>query len=187
MSDAGQAGGRRGRFLYAAGGAALGAVAGTGAALGGMLLRRRKQDDAPPLGDTTGRGLPEAPPSPQATRKGFETEDMSGGLMGLLTIGLGVSIGIAIWLMVMMLHGFQARRDTAPPLTAQQQADLLPPLPRLQPAPWHDLADQERRQLDRLDRYGWTGPGHDRARIPIGIAMGRTVGRSLDATPDAAP
>ena len=187
MSDAGQAGGRRGRFLYAAGGAALGAVAGTGAALGGMLLRRRKQDDAPPLGDTTGRGLPEAPPSPQATRKGFETEDMSGGLMGLLTIGLGVSIGIAIWLMVMMLHGFQARRDTAPPLTAQQQADLLPPLPRLQPAPWHDLADQERRQRDRLDRYGWTGPGHDRARIPIGIAMGRTVDRSLDAAPDAAP
>ncbi len=187
MSDAGQAGGRRGRLLYAAGGAALGAVAGTGAALGGMFVRRRKEENAPPLGDTTGRGLPETPPSPQAARKGFETEDMSGALMGLLTIGLGTSIGIAIWLMVMMLHGFQDRRDTAPPLTAQQQLDLLPPLPRLQPAPWHDLSDQEHRQLGRLDRYGWTGPRHDRARIPIGIAMGRSVGQSLDAAPDAAP
>ena len=187
MSDAEQAAGRRGRLLYAAGGAALGAVAGTGAALGGMVVRRRKQEATPPGDNTTGRGLPEAPPSPQATRKGFETEDMSGGLMGLLTVGLGVSIGIAIWLMVMMLHGFQARRDMAPPLTTQQQADLPPPPPRLQPAPWHDLADQERRQQALLDRYGWTGPRHDRARIPIGIAMGRTVGQSLDAAPDRGP
>lgn len=187
MPDAERAPERRGRFLFAAGGAALGALAGTGASLGGMFARRRKRDDAAPPGDTSGRGLPEAPPSPQATRRGFETEDMSGGLMGLLTVGLGVSIGISIWLMVVMLHDFQARRDTAPPLTAQQRADLLPPLPRLQPAPWHDLSDQEHRQLDRLDRYGWTGPRHDRARIPIGIAMGRTVGQSLDPAPDAAP
>ena len=186
MPDAERAPARRGRLLYAAGGAALGAVAGTGAALGGLFAFRRKQD-ALLHGPATGRGVPGTPPSPQARRKGFETEDMSGGLMGLLTIGLGASIAIAIWLMVMMLHGFQNRREAAPPLTAQQQADLLPPLPRLQPAPAHDLADQEHRQLERLDRYGWTGPRHERARIPIGIAMSRTVGQSLDPVPETAP
>ncbi len=187
MAEAEQAPGRRGRFLYAAGGAALGAVAGTGAALGGAFAWRRKQDKQPALDDTSGRGVPETPPSPQAARKGFETEDMSGGLMGLLTVGLGVAIALSIWLMVMMLQGFQARREAAPPLTGQQRTSPLPPLPRLQPAPWHDLADVQHGELDRLDRYGWVDPQHRRARIPIGIAMGRTVGQSLDQPPDGGP
>ncbi len=183
MADAEQAPGRRGRLLYAAGGAALGAVAGTGAALGGVFASRRRRNDDLPLDDTSGRGEPGAPPSPQAARKGFEVEDMSGTLMGLLTVGLGVAIAVSIWLMVLMLQGFQASREAAPPLTAQQQASPLPPLPRLQSAPWNDLADLKRSEFGRLDRYGWVDRQHSRARIPIGVAMGRTVGRSLDAAP----
>ncbi len=186
MADAEQSPERRGRFRYAAGGAALGAVAGTGAALGGVFAWHRKQDREPPL-DASGRGEPGTPPSPQAARQGFETEDMSGALMGVLAVGLGVAIAVAIWLMVMMLHGFQASREAAPPLTAQQQADPPPPLPRLQPAPWHDLADVQRSELERLDRYGWVDPQHSRARIPIGVAMQRIVGQSLDPAPGAAP
>ena len=85
--------------------------------------------------------------------------------------------------MVVMLHGFQARREAAPPLTGQQQTSLLPPVPRLQPAPWHDLSDVQHSELDRLDRYGWVDPQHRRARIPIGVAMSRSVGQSLDSAP----
>lgn len=161
-----------------------GALAGAGAlALGIAAKRRHQPSGANPFDEATGRGIPQTPPSRQAKSKGFETEDMSAATMGMLTIGLGLAIAVAIWLMVLMLQSFHARRDEAPSFTAQQQAPITPPLPHLQAAPYSDIAALRRHELGRLAAYAWVDPQHRRARIPIDVAIGRTVGQSLDAAP----
>lgn len=161
-----------------------GALAGAGAFAFGLAAKRRHQPSGDnPFDEETGRGLPAVPPSPQARRKGFETEDMSGALMGSLTVGLGAAIAIAIVLMVLMLHSFQARRADAPAMTAEQRALIVPPLPHLQAHPLQDLAAVRGGEAARLAGYGWADAQHTRARIPIGAAMERTVGQSLDNAP----
>lgn len=161
-----------------------GAIGGVSALVMGKAARRRLQatgDD--PFGEETGRGEPATPPSGQAVEKGFETEDMSAATMGMLTVGLGVAIAVAIWLMVIMLQGFRADRREAPPLTAQQTAPLEPPLPHLQNNPPGDIAALRQRENVLLNHYGWVDATHQRARIPIGVAMSRTIGQTLDSAP----
>jgi len=160
-----------------------GAVVGAGAGVMGAAAWRRKQPTDQLFGEETGRGLPATPPSPQAARKGFETEDMSAALMGALTVGLGITIGGSIWLMVLMLHSFQAARQDAPPLTTQQQATIAIPLPHLQANPYLEIDNFRHGENNRLGRYGWIDPQHLRARVPLGVAISRTVGQSLDSAP----
>lgn len=161
-----------------------GAIGGVSALVMGKAARRRllaTGDD--PFGEETGRGDPATPPTPQAVTKGFETEDMSAATMGMLTVGLGVAIAVAIWLMVIMLHSFRAERNEAPRLTAQQTAPLEPPSPRVQNNPLGDIAALRHHEFVLLNTYGWVDAKHQRARIPIGIAVSRTVGQSLDSAP----
>lgn len=161
-----------------------GALAGVSALFMGQAARKRAlESGVDPFGEETGRGEPSDPPAPQAVAKGFETEDMSAATMGLLSAGLAIAIAVSIWLMVLMLHSFQADREQAPPLTAQQQAPIATPLPHLQDHPLRDIAALRRTEADRLDHYAWADPQHTRARIPIGEAMQRTIGQSLDAAP----
>lgn len=164
--------------------AVAGAVAGVSALFMGQAARKRLQaGGADPFNEETGRGEPSVPPSPQAVRRGFETEDMSAVTMGLLAAGLAIAIAVAVWLMVLMLHGFRADREQAPPLTAEQQAPIVTPLPHLQDHPLRDIAALRRTEADRLNHYAWADPQHTRARIPIGEAMQRTIGQSLDGVP----
>ena len=161
-----------------------GAVAGVSALFMGQAARKRAlESGADPFGEETGRGKPSDPPAPQAVAKGFEIEDMSAAAMGLLSAGLAIAIAVSIWLMVLMLHSFQADREQAPALTAEQQAPIATPLPHLQAHPVRDLATLRQAQSDRLSHYGWADPQHARARIPIGEAMQRTIGQSLDNAP----
>lgn len=160
-----------------------GALAGAGAAVIGSAAWRRRQVGTDPFSEETGRGTPAVPAAPQAVRKGFEVEDMSAALMGTLTVGLGVAIAVSIWLMVLMMHSFQASRREAPALTAQQRATIATPLPHLQSDAVHELANFQHGEDERLFHYGWADPQHRRARVPIGIAVGRTVGQSLDGAP----
>lgn len=161
-----------------------GAIGGVSALVMGKAARRRLQATGnDPFNEETGRGEPATPPAPETLAKGFETEDMSAATMGMLTVGLGVAIAVAIWLMVMMLQSFKADRAEAPPLTAQQTASLEPPSPRLQNNPLGDIAALRLHELMLLNNYGWVDANHQRARIPIGIAIGRTVGQTLDSAP----
>ena len=161
-----------------------GAVAGVSALFMGQVARKRMlESGADPFGEETGRGQPSAPPAPQAVAKGFETEDMSAATMGLLSLGLAIAIAVAIWLVVLMLHGFRADREQVPALTAEQQTPIATPLPHLQDHPLRDIAALRRTESDRLNHYAWADPQHTRARIPIGEAMQRTIGQSLDGVP----
>ena len=161
-----------------------GAIGGASALVMGKAARRRLQatgDD--PFGEETGRGEPSTPPAPQTLKQGLETEDMSAATMGRLTAILGISVVVVTWLMVIMLQRFEAVRREAPPLTAQQTATLEPPSPRLQADPVGDIAALRHHEFVLLNNYGWVDANHQRARIPIGIAIGRTVGQTLDSAP----
>ena len=73
-----------------------------------------------------------------------------------------------------------------PPLTQQQRAAIVPPSPRLQDHPLHDIAMLRQRESDLLERYGWTDADHRTARIPIARAEALVTGRSLDPAPGPA-
>ena len=170
---------RRIRLLLALSGGLVGA----GGAWLGQAMRRRRNPGGLTVDQASGRGMPETPPSPQAVRRGFETEDMSASLMATLSIGLGLAIAVSVWLMVVMLHGFRTGRGHEQALTAAQTRQVATPLPHLQAAPLSELATLQTRQRDRLAGYGWADPGHERGRLPIGVAIRRTVGQSLDSAP----
>ena len=86
--------------------------------------------------DETGRGKPGTPPSGQAREAGHETEDMSGGLMARLFIGLGVVVVVLVFGMIGMLHLFEGlQQSDRPAFTTQQTTRIVPPAPNLQADP----------------------------------------------------
>ena len=131
-----------------------------------------------------GRGKPGIPASRGARAEGHETEDMSGGLMGRLVIGLGVVMAS----LIAVVFGFRAlvqRADDAarPPLTAEQVTRVVPPAPNLQSDPVGDLARLRESEDRLLNNYAWIDPEHTRGRIPIDRAMALIVGHPVDTAP----
>lgn len=131
-----------------------------------------------------GRGEPGVPASPRARAAGHETQDMSGGLMGRLMIGLAVMLALVIGGLI-GLRSLVQRLDNAaaPPLTAEQTTRVVPPLPNLQNDPVGDLARLRQAEDRLLNNYAWIDPGHTRGRIPIERAMALIVGHPLDTAP----
>ncbi len=182
--------------LFTATGAALGRraprpqVAGDGVAGAGVTREGVTGADPAEVGDgagVTGRGRSSHPPSREARREGFEPKDISarGAAMvigGWLCLVLLVVFGLAT------LRGLYVRQDRAgaPLVTAQTGAPVVPPGPRLQADPPHDLASLRDYEAQVLDNYA-TLPGDPaHARIPLTRAMERVIGRSLDPSPSAA-
>ncbi len=57
----------------------------------------------------------------------------------------------------------------------------LPPTPRLQIEPSADLAEYQRRELQRLNNYGWADRASGKVHIPIDRAMDAVVRTGLPA------
>ena len=165
------------RFLTLA---AAGVLATAGVALG-------RRVPAGAGSGVTGRGRPSHEPSRTARRAGFEPKDIS---------ARGAATVIASWLCLVLLviaglaamRGLYARRDraAAPPVTAQTGAPVVPPGPRLQADPPHDLASLRSYEAQVLGSYAAIPGDPAHARIPITDAMQRMIGRSLDPPPNAA-
>jgi hypothetical protein len=159
-----------------------------GTLLGTSMLVFRRKTAPGAYGEETGRGLPSTPPSRRALSLGFETHDMNPKVMLLVLGVLLASAGIGVALMFGLLTIFHSNREAnAPRLTAEQQAHVEPPSPRLQTHPFQDLYARQSYEEGLLNAYLWLDPGHTRARIPIDRAMSLAVGGSLDADPSAAP
>ncbi len=134
--------------------------------------------------DATGRGRPSTPPSSRALAFGFEPLDLGGRNLALYIVGLGIVVTAVIGVMFLMLGLFHAEnRASAPPLTPQQTAKVVPPEPRLQANPVADIGRQIAHEEQLIHAYGWANTAHTRARIPIGRAMTLIVGHKLDAPP----
>ncbi len=155
----------------------------------GMLLGRRTPAAAragagarlEEGGGETGRGRPSHVPSRRARQAGFEPKDISARgasmvILGWLCLVLVVVAGLAT------LRGIYARTDRvdAPPVTAQTGAAVVPPGPRLQADPPHDLASLRAYEGQVLGSYAALPDDPAHARIPITEAMRRVIGRSLD-------
>ncbi len=162
-------------------------LATAAALVGGVALlgkRRPSAGTSGPSAFTSGRGQPTIPANPAATSLGYETEDISAKLAArILAAFAGVAI-VSIALLFLMIHLFRSA-DTAdrPALTPQQSAEVVPPGPRLQSAPYHDLHTEQGAEEGRIQAYSWVGQDHKLARIPIDRAMALVVGRSLEPSP----
>ncbi len=167
-----RAGWKRNLDLVMVGAAALAAFA---VAEGGKVIR--PSDDL-----RSGRGRRATPPSREAARLGYETEDMAGRTMTLLALGLALFSAVAIGAAIGLLSLFHAPAPAAA-LTAEQRAAIEPPAPHLQAHPHADLRDLRAREEELLQGYAWLDARHQSARVPIGRAMALTVGRSLDPAP----
>ena len=174
-------GGRRRLRLLLAG------IGSFGAMLGAILLFRRRSPHAPgpqTEDEASGRGEPGTPPSAAAGSAGHETEDMSGGTMMWVLLGLGGVVASSIVLMILLLGYFHRERSTSQPyFTAEQTRTIQPPKPNLQIDPDGDLARLHRNEDLLLDHYAWVDARHDQARIPIQRALTLMVGHRLDTAP----
>lgn len=103
------------------------------------------------------RGAPFGHESPSvATRKVVGVVLTLGAIAAIALVALWLAL--AYW--VMPRH---AQLKTQPA--------TLPPAPRLQPDPDHDLTAFRKEKRALLDGYAWTDKSHRFARIPIGRAM----------------
>ncbi len=122
-----------------------------------------------------------------AVKRGYESGDARPGAIVKVMLGSGLVIVCAI-AGLFVLIGRQHRIDgREPPLTQQQLAVIVPPDPRLQDHPIHDIAMENKREFDLLEHYAWTGPEHRTGRIPIARAAILVTGRPLDPPPSAGP
>jgi hypothetical protein len=116
----------------------------------------------------------------ESEKLGYEVQDTRAGKVAKV-VAFSVTLIIACIGGLFWFVGSSHRRDSlSPPLTQQQLAVIVPPGPRLQDHPLHDIATEKKRQSELLEHYAWSEPTHRTARIPIARAEALMIGRPLD-------
>jgi len=146
---------------------------------GGVAMFGKRR---PTLGTSaSGRGQPTVPANPKAKSLGYETEDISAKLVARILAGFAATAIVSIAILFLMIHFFRtADRADRPALTPEQSAEIVPPGPRLQRAPYQELHDEQGAEEGKIEAYSWVGQDHKLARIPIDRAMALVAGRSLE-------
>jgi hypothetical protein len=135
-------------------------------------------------------GEPDARPvDPKSVKLGYERRDAKHGTVVKVMLSSAAVIVGAIAVLFYLIGTVHRNDQASGPLTQQQLAVIVPPGPRLQDHPLHDIDMQRQRENDRLTFYAWNDPQHRTARIPIARAEALVIGRPLDPLPaaDAAP
>jgi hypothetical protein len=138
-------------------------------------------------------------PHAQASHGGADNpevthEESDVNIRAILGFGAGLVVVAAVihllmWLLLGFFEAREAKQALAPrmyPLAAEQ-ADRLPPEPRLQTNPREDLADLRAREDAVLQSYGWVDRNAGIVRIPIDAAMKLTLERGLPAREQGKP
>lgn len=97
--------------------------------------------------------------------------------IGLLLVGAVVHVFLW-WLLGTYERQNERARTQVYPLAAGQQ-DRLPPFPRFQENPQHELQQLRAKQKAQLEGYGWVNKEAGVARIPIEEAMKMVIERGL--------
>jgi hypothetical protein len=114
-----------------------------------------------------------------------ETKDIN--IRGVLGFGAGLIVAAAVIHLVVwvMFTFFEGRENVARPSPeyplAVNQANRLPPQPRLQTNPREDLRDLRDSEDAILNSYGWVDKNNGVVHIPIRDAMKLAVQRGLPA------
>jgi hypothetical protein len=114
-------------------------------------------------------------------RRGYERSDAD--VRSLLKFGFSLMLILVAVLISMrwMFFYFAKSQQLGPPASPFENARVLPPKPRLQPAPRLDLQTYCEAQWQELNTYGWVDPHNEVVRIPVDRAMDLIVGRGLPA------
>ncbi len=111
-----------------------------------------------------------------------EESDVNVGAIIRYGVGLFVLAAIVhlfLWWLLGVYEGQHDRAQTqAYPMAAGQQ-DRLPPTPRFQENPQHELQELRAKQKALLEGYGWVNKEAGVARIPIEEAMRMVVEQGL--------
>jgi hypothetical protein len=108
-------------------------------------------------------------------------------MFGAGLAGLTAVVSVVVWLFFVYLTRQQDRAAAPPsfPLAAEQ-ADRMPPEPRLQTNPRQDLRDLRAAEAEVLNSYRWVDRNAGTVRIPIEEAIRLTVERGLPSRASAA-
>ena len=107
------------------------------------------------------------------------------GFGGALLAG-GLVIALLVWTLLHFLQIWSTPRALAEFPLAQNQAQRLPPEPRLQTNPRGDLLELRQKEDRILNSYGWVDRDAGLVRIPIEQAMTLTAARGLPSRPEEA-
>ena len=119
-----------------------------------------------------------------------ETGDVNSGAIFGFGAGLAVAMALICGVVWLFFAYFSAREShhAAPDFPmAAEQANRLPPEPRLQTNPRQDLLDMRAQEDLVLHTYGWVDKAAGVVRIPIDEAMKLTVARGLPARTESEP
>ena len=150
--------------------------------------------------DPTGQGAHAAHGElPRNDTVSYETRDIKVRSIYWYLIALTISVAASFFICIYVLRyteRFVSREDTPMmPARAAMGRDyrVLPPEPRLQGVPGHDVdPQQDHREKVRADneaneKYGWVDQNAGIAQIPVKEAMKIIAQKGLPASPTAAP
>ena len=103
-----------------------------------------------------------------------ETTDADLGSAERIMIATAVVLAIVfalVWGIYVYWRGRAEQTDVKPPPIAERQRDRLPPLPRLQSAPYADLEKFLAAEEAALDSYHWVDKANGIAQIPVSRAI----------------
>ena len=131
--------------------------------------------------------MTEKKPNPTNLNLGYETQDLS--IRGMVTFGIGLVIIIVItFVIIFFLFDFFSARQAAqstPPPPLLQEANSLPPEPRLQRNPVQAMVQLRTTDQAVLNSYDWVDQQAGIVRIPITQAMELTLQKGLPVRPEA--
>lgn len=110
----------------------------------------------------------------------FEHSDVDVRLLAALAVGVAVFLLAAPF----VLTALYPRSVSAPGVTADVP---LPPQPRLQTAPGHDLTGLRQAEDETLTRYGWVDRKAGVVRLPVARAMELVAQRGVPGWKDDKP
>ncbi len=123
--------------------------------------------------------------SAQHNGRGYETSDANVGVLAKYALGLAVTCGVALVVVVLLLDHFRAEKKSAEPalspLAAQREA--MPPEPRLQIQPDADWEKYKAAEDSLARTYGWVSREAGVVRLPIDRAMELVAQRGLPVRP----
>ncbi|RPI26748.1 MAG: hypothetical protein EHM61_10780 [Acidobacteria bacterium] len=114
---------------------------------------------------------------------GYETTDANSKILAYAFAGLAgllIFVFVAMWL----LFVFFDWRSTEPQSKSQwTNSDYRPPEPRLQASPYKDLKQEQARERQLMQSYGWVNKASGIVRIPVGQAMDIVAKNGLPQLP----
>ncbi len=119
---------------------------------------------------------------------GYETTDAAIGKVVIYSVALVVFVALVFGAILLLFNflAVQTAQEAAPPPPLLQEAELLPPQPRLQRVPAGDLRRMKAVDETVLNSYGWVDKENGVVRIPIDQAMELTLERGLPVREEAA-